>query len=133
AATRSTASVRAVITVAVNEGASQNKSMSRSFMVTVNPVNEPTSLEPISDLTINEDAGLQTIALSGITSGTTDENQTLTVRAVSGNPALIPDPAVNYASPKSSARLGFSPLPNANGSAVITVIIDDGAGLSNIT
>src|SRR5437588_3377418 len=46
------------------------------------------------NLTINENAGLQTVNLSGISSGATNEAQVLTVTAISSNPALIPPPMV---------------------------------------
>ena len=72
-------------------------SATNTFTINVTPVNQPPTLNAISDLTISEAAGLQTVNLSGITAGPANESgQTLTVTATSGNPSLIPDPTVNY-------------------------------------
>src|SRR5439155_952935 len=73
------------ITVTVSDGISNASS---SFVLTVTPVNDPPTLNPISNLTLNEDAALQTVPLSGIGSGAANESQPLTVIALSSNPAL---------------------------------------------
>jgi hypothetical protein len=67
-------------------------------LLTVNPVNDLPTLNTISDLVINEDSGMRTVNLSGITSGASNELQTLTVTAVSSDAAIIPNPAVDYTS-----------------------------------
>ena len=47
-----------------------------------------------------EDAALQTINLSGISTGSPAESaQPLQISAVSGNTAVIPDPTVTYTAP----------------------------------
>lgn len=94
--------------------------------------NQPPTLYPFSDLTINQNAGTQTISLSGITSGAANENQTLTVTASSGNLALIPAPTVTYSSPNATGTLTFTPVLNAYGSATITVAVNDGGTSNNI-
>src|SRR5208282_5983720 len=86
--------------------------------------NQPPTLNPISNLTINENAGLQTVNLYGISSGATNENQKLTVTATSGNTNLIPNPTVHYTSPNTNGSLTFTPVTNANGSAIITVTVN---------
>jgi len=58
--------------------------------------NSPPTLRPIANLTINEDAGNQTVAPSGIGPGAGDENQTLTLTALSSNPSLIPNATITY-------------------------------------
>ncbi len=100
-------------------------STSGSFVLVVSPVNDTPTLNPISNLSTNEDAGLQTISLTGIGSGAANESDTLVVTASSSNPALIPNPTVNYTSPNSGGTLSFVPVPQANGTATITVIVDD--------
>jgi VCBS repeat-containing protein len=100
--------------------------------LTVTAVNDPPTLNPISNLTLNEDAGLQTVNLSGISAGPSNESsQTLTVTAASSNPSLIPNPTVNYTSPNASGTLTFTPVANAYGSATITVVVQDNGGTSN--
>ena len=123
---------KTTISVTVNDGGTSNNIITRSFTVTVSAVNQPPTLNPVSNLTINENAGLQTVTLSGITSGAANENQTLTVTATSGNINLIPNPTVHYTSANTNGSLTFSPLTNANGSAVITVTVNDGGASNNL-
>jgi hypothetical protein len=119
------------MTVLVDDGAASNNTVIRSFIVTVSPVNARPTLSPIADLTISENAGPQTVNLSGITSGASNEVQTLTVTASSSNPNLIPNPTVNYTSPNATGSLSFTPATNAFGSSVITVSVDDGQPTNN--
>src|SRR5439155_5629017 len=95
-------------------------------------VNDLPTLDPILDLTIDEDAGLQTINLTGISSGAPNENQSLVLSAISSNPGLIANPSVNYTSPGATGTLVFSPQTNANGSAIITVTVNDGGASNNL-
>jgi len=117
-----------LITITVNDGMA---TASDSFLLTVNSVNDPPTLNPLSNVTTNEDAGLQTVSFGGISSGATNENQTFMVTAVSSDPALIPNPTVNYTSPNGGGTLTFTPLANANGTATITVTVQDDGGTLN--
>ncbi|QDU31949.1 Hemolysin, plasmid [Anatilimnocola aggregata] len=107
-----------------------DETVARQFVVTVNPVNDLPTLDPLSGLVIDEDALQQTINLSGITAGPS-ESQTLSVTAVSSDPTLIPTPGISYSSPNSSAVLTFTPVANRSGTATITVTVRD-AGLDLI-
>src|SRR6266699_1518114 len=69
-------------TVTVNDGQGSNNIVTRSFTVSVSPVNDKLTLDPINALTINEDDLEQAITLSGIGAGA-GEDQTLTVAAFS--------------------------------------------------
>jgi hypothetical protein len=122
----------AIITVTVNDGGTSNNIVSQTFTVTVNPVNQPPTLNPPADITLNENAGQQTVNLSGITSGAANENQTLTVTASSSNTGLIPTPAVTYTSPNTTGSLRFTPVTNSYGAATITVTVNDGGTSNNI-
>ena len=124
------ASGQAVITVRVSDGGLSNNITVRSFTVTVAPVNDPPTLDPLPDVVTDEDAGPIAVPLTGISSGAPDEVQTLTVTVATDNPALIPSPTVQYSSPASTGSLRLAPAPNAFGSARITVTVNDG-GLSN--
>jgi hypothetical protein len=121
----------ATITVTVNDGHAVSNTLSRTFTVTVNAVNDAPTLAAINSVTINEDAGAQTVGLAGIATGAPNEAQTLTVTATSSNPSLVPNPTVNYASPSASGSLGFTPVANANGTATITVTVNDGQAANN--
>src|SRR5262249_61169819 len=79
----------------------------RSFTVTVNPVNYAPTLDPISNLTINENSGAQTVNLTGISSEVSNQHHSLTVTAPSSNPSLAPNHTVNYTSPNSTGTLSF--------------------------
>src|SRR6266545_571488 len=94
--------------------------------------NNPPTLNAIPDQTFNEDAGDQVLLLAGISSGAPEEQQTLTVTAVSSNPSLIPAPAVQYTSPNSTGALLLRPAADAFGTATITVIVNDGQPADNI-
>ncbi|MCW5552549.1 MAG: fibronectin type III domain-containing protein [Verrucomicrobiae bacterium] len=125
----------ATITVTVNDGGTANNTRSRSFTVTVRSVNQPPTLEPITDTVIaggTEAIGSSMVVLSGITSGAPNENQTLTVRATSGSPALLPNPTVNYTSPNTEGTLALSPVPGKFGTATVTVTVNDGGASNNI-
>ena len=94
-------------------------------------VNQPPTLAPLADMTIAASSGQQTVALSGISSGATNETQTLSLTALSSNPGLIPNPTLSYTSPNGSGWLSFAPVPNAFGSAIITVTVSDGSTSNN--
>ena len=121
------------ITVTIEDGgldgdlstAADNGSYSQSFIVTVNIVNDPPAITPISDVTIEEDAGEQVVNLSGITAGPA-ESQPLRITAFSGNTNLIPSPTIEYSSAASTGTLRFTPLANAHGSVTLSVVVEDG-------
>lgn len=120
-----------VITVMVDNGGSVSNTVIRTFTVTINSINNPPTIDPLANLVLNENASLQIVNLSGISSGDTNSNQSLVVTAVSSNPGLIPAPAVNFTSPNPTGTLTFTPAANAFGSATITVTVNDGQPANN--
>jgi hypothetical protein len=114
-------------------GMESSFSAETTYTVPVPLGNQPPTINGINNVTINEDAPQQTVNLSGITSGASNEVQTLSVTATSGNTALIPNPTVTYTSPNSTGTLTFTPVAAANGSAVITVNVNDNGASNNIT
>ncbi|MBE0544875.1 MAG: fibronectin type III domain-containing protein [Verrucomicrobia bacterium] len=125
----------ATITVTVSDGGTVNSTRSRSFTVTVRSVNQPPTLDPVGDTVVaggTEAIGSRVVVLSGITSGAPNENQTLIVSALSGNPALIPHPSVNYQSPNTSGTLSLAPVAGQFGSTTVTVTVNDGGSSNNI-
>jgi len=116
----------ATITVTVSDG---SLTASDTFVLTVTAVNDAPVLNALSNVSIGEDAGLQTISLAGIGDGDPELSQTLTVTATSSNSALIPNPAVTYTSPNPTGSLTFTPSANASGTASVTVTVtDNGSG-----
>ena len=118
----------ATITVAVNDGQATSNTVTRSFTVTVSPVNDAPALAGIGDFEITEDSGQRNVSLTGISSGATNESQTLVVTATSSTPSVIPNPTVTYTSPAGTGTLTLRSATNATGSAVITVTVSDGQG-----
>ena len=95
--------------------------------IVVESVNDFPTLAGLSDLTLDEDAAEQTVNLSGITAGG-GETQPLRVITTSSNTDLIANPVVIYTTAETTGTLTFTPVSDANGSAVITVTVED-AGL----
>jgi hypothetical protein len=98
-----------------------------TYTVPAGSTNLLPTLNIIPNLTVNEDAGIQTVNLSGISSGSLLELQPLTVTATSSNPGLVPHPTVNYISPNVTGSLSFTPVANSNGTATISVTVNDGS------
>jgi len=94
--------------------------------------NQAPTLNALANIRINQNAGQQTVTLTGITSGSVSEIQTLAVTAVSDNTALIPNPTVTYTSPTTNGTLRFTPVAGAVGLANITVTVNDGGPSNNI-
>lgn len=106
-------------------------SVTREFNVVVTPVNDAPTLGPITNpAAILEDAPQQAVALAGISAGG-GESQPLSITAVSSNPALIPNPLVNYSSPTATGSLAYTPVHDASGTATITVTVRDDGGTTN--
>ncbi len=122
------------VTVRDNGGTAQGSidTASRTFTVTVQPVNDRPTLAVIADLIMTENDPSQVMSLTGIAAGPVNEaGQTLTITAVSSRPDLIPNPTVSYASPQSAGALTVAPIANASGTATIFVTVRDNAGTAN--
>jgi hypothetical protein len=122
----------ATVTVTVNDGGTSNNVVSRTFNVTVNPVNQTPTLNALADVSVSQNAGQQTVSLAGISSGAANESQTLTVTASSSNTGVIPNPTVTYTSPSATGSIRFTPVANSYGSSTITVTVNDGGTSNNI-
>jgi|GEM_PF-3604337 len=96
------------------------------------PPNIAPTLDALANLTINEDAPLQTVSLTGISAGE-GETQALRVTATSSNTAIIPNPSVNYVSPNSQGSISLTPVANRYGAVTITVEVEDGGLDDNLS
>jgi hypothetical protein len=119
------ASGYAIVTLTVSDGRTKNGLLTRSFVVTVSAVNDPPTLDAVTNLTLNEDS-IRTVNLTGISGGAANEAETLIVSATSSNPSVLPNPAISYVSPASTGSLTLAPVANAFGNATITVRVSDG-------
>ncbi|MFZ5927342.1 MAG: tandem-95 repeat protein [Acidobacteriota bacterium] len=105
-------------------------SPSVTFTITVNPVNDAPTLGAIGNQTVLEDAGSQTVNLTGISPGPVNESsQAVTVTATSSDPSIVPDPSVTGSG--ATRTLTYTPAANANGTVTITVTAKDNGGTDN--
>jgi hypothetical protein len=105
-------------------------SATQTFTITINPVNDAPSFTKGANQTINEDAGAQTVNnwATNLSAGPTNESgQTLNFLVSNDNNALFSvQPTIN-----SSGNLTYTPAANANGTATITVQLQDNGGTAN--
>lgn len=99
--------------------------------ITIGVMNNTPTLDALSNLAIDEDAGEQVVGLSGISAGDS-ESQPLSVTATSSNPSLIPHPMVTYTSANATGSIAFSPALDQSGTATITVTVEDGGPDGNL-
>lgn len=115
----------------VDESA-DNLIITRTFTITVQPVNDAPLLDPIANQQIQEDTGPGSVNLSGISPGPSGENENVRFTAVSSNTGIIVNPTVSYTNPNTTGTLSYDLVPDAFGGPVtITVTLED-AGLDNI-
>jgi hypothetical protein len=118
-------------TINVTANGSNGESMTNTFMLTVNSVNDAPSFTRGPDQTVNEDSGFRSVAnwASTISTGPANESgQTLTFQVTNNTNAGLfsAGPAIS-----SSGALTFTPASNANGSATITIVLKDNGGTAN--
>ncbi len=116
----------ATITLTVN--GSNGRSMSDTFVLNVEVVNVPPTFTKGADQTVAEDAGPQTVTnwAAGIGPGSPDESGQSVSFVVTGNT----NPGLFSTSPSVSpdGTLKYTPAPNANGSAALTLVLKDNGG-----
>jgi hypothetical protein len=90
-------------------------------------VDNPPTLDPIANVTIDEDAGPQTVVLTGISDGDVG-TQTLSLSATitGGNAGIIKDLAVQRIGTTSQGLLTFGTVQNAFGTVTVQVTVSDG-------
>ena len=120
-----------VVTAHTDEGLESDPSNELVYTVPDGTITYlPPSLNLIQDLIIDEDAGNQTVLLSGLSAGVTSSN--ITISATSSNPGLIPGIAINYPADGTGGFLTFAPAPNGFGSAIITVTVNNLQPVNNL-
>lgn len=120
----------ATITLTATDGSA---SSTTSFLLTVNPVNDLPTLNLIANRIMAEDSPEQSVELTGVSAGPWENDQPLSITAISSNPAIIPNPVVNYSPGNESGTLSFTPRPDAFGTVTLTVTLRDGqATLNNV-
>lgn len=107
------------------ETSTGNGQATKSFQITINPVNDAPSFDPIpTPNPVSQDSGLQTISITGITPGPNESSQ-LQFTAVSSDLTLMQNPTVGYLQGNTSAILNLQPEPGRSGTVNITVTVTD--------
>jgi CSLREA domain-containing protein len=128
---------RAVITVMVTDGGLDNSlateedngMVSRSFTLTVRPLNDPPTLDALpAFVAVDVKSPGRIIALSGISAGL-GESQPIRVTADTNNPQWIQNLSISYPGTGTTGTLSFT-TNGTSGSGRITVTVTDG-GLDN--
>lgn len=106
---------------------------STSFRVTLTPVNDPPSMTPGPDITLDEDPGPQSFNAwaTDIVAGPPDEsNQNISVSVSVSNPGLFSaQPSLNING--TNGTLTFTPAPQTDGQSSVTITLTDNGGLNN--
>ena len=125
----------AVVTVVLSDdggtvNGGEDTADGQTFTISVNAVNDAPSFAVGANQTVLEDAGAQTLAgfVTDIAAGPADESgQSLTFDVTNDNNALFSvQPAID-----ATGGLTHTPADDANGSAVITVVLTDDGGTTN--
>ena len=112
----------AKITVTVSDGA---LSASRSFTLTVKPVNDAPTISPLPNQTLYEDYASGQIAF---TIGDVETAaSSLKLSATSSNVTLLPATAIVFRGSGANRTVKLTPAANQSGTAKITVTVSDGA------
>jgi hypothetical protein len=98
-----------------------------SFSVTIITTNDLPTIDPVEDMTANEDDPPVMVELSGISYGNDAEEQTVTVTAENDNAELVTGIAVNYTS-GDTGSLEIELAPEMWGDALITITVEDSEG-----
>ena len=121
----------------VNGG--EDTSETAAFAITVLSVNDQPSFDDAGNITVDEDYGIYASAWadeSSIVIGPANENQTYAFsmtesagdRVTNGNTNLFTvEPSID----PDTGAISFTPAPNANGSAVFTIVLTDKDGTDN--
>lgn len=118
----------AVISVWVSDGAFSN---SVSFNLSVLGVNDPPTLDLLTNQIVLANSGPFGVHLSGISAGATNEIQTLDVTAFVSSGNVLQAPVVTYVSPAALGLVTIQPLPDAFGTSVVSVVVTDDGGIAN--
>ncbi len=97
--------------------------------ISVTPVNDPPTFALGGDQTLLEDAGAQTVAgfITAIDDGDPEVDQTVTISISNNNNVLFStQPSVD-----ASGVLTYTPVPNANGTATVSITAMDSGGTAN--
>ncbi|HEY5747050.1 MAG TPA: gliding motility-associated C-terminal domain-containing protein [Chryseolinea sp.] len=106
----------------------QDHSAPATFIITLQPVNDPPAMDNVSTQYTKTKSAPQTVFLTGITPGPMENGQALTLKASASDRQLLNDLQITY-SGGSQATLHYSPGHKA-GTVSITVALTDDGGVA---
>jgi hypothetical protein len=127
--------VKITVTVKDNGGIANGgvDQTTMSFNIIINnsgSANHAPTINQVADkyVKINNTA---TVNLSGISIGSGDLNQNLTITALTANPFILSDPTVTYTSPNATGTINLVPVTGQSGTVKVTVTVKDDGGTAN--
>jgi hypothetical protein len=119
-------------TITVTVTGNNDQSMTDTFVLTVNSVNDAPSFTKGAGQTVNNNAGLFTVPnwATAMSAGPANESgQTLTFQVTGNTNASLFAGPISIDS--STGNLAFTPTANAGGTATITIVLRDNGGTEN--
>src|SRR5262249_25763173 len=115
----------ATLTLTANDGGASNNITTRQILVTVNPVNDPPSITPVPNQTINEAASPAALpfSLSDIDSPVSS----FSVSGASSNPVLVPPANIVFGGSGANRTVTVTPGPDQFGTVTISILASDGS------
>ena len=101
-----------------------------SFDITITPVNDPPTIDPHVDVTVNEDVGTVHVTLTGISGGPADEDQGLVSQLYSSDASISESMSLNYTSGDSNGILDIDVNADATGTSNIQITVHDDCSIT---
>ena len=120
-----------VADVSITGGTTAFSDTSDLATITVQPIDDPPTLDPIDEINLLGGVVTHTVTLSGISDG--DEGtETLAIAAAFSNPELVESAVVTYNSPDPTGSIELTFIADQHGQATITATVteDDGQTVS---
>lgn len=92
------------------------------------PLNGSPRFDAIADVSIDEDSDIQSLNILNVVDGDILETQNLSFSITTDNDTLFELIEINYTQGSETAVLNYTPALNENGTATITVTLNDNAG-----
>ncbi len=118
-------------TFKVVDGSHASSESAYTMMINVVELNDPPTMDAISEFTVLEDSGEFEILLQGIGKGPDPDEQVISITARSSDVTAVPHPVVTYNYPDQTATLTSIPNSNVYGVFPIDIILRDAGGIAN--
>ncbi|MBT5710748.1 tandem-95 repeat protein, partial [Candidatus Poribacteria bacterium] len=129
-----TATITLTLTDSGSSTGSHVNTQTKTFDITVDAVNDAPVFDIPDPVTVDEDSGAASVAITNVAvGGGADESssQVATLTATSSTPSIIPDPTVSGSGP--TWALTYAPVADEAGVVTITVVVDDGGPTEGVS